>query len=475
MPVNHDQVSHHRPILTGMAIAFTRVLLWSVAFALASFCTQAQPAPWQSLFNGRDLSGWQTNNFAGGGEIRIEDGKVIIGTGVALSGIKRTNVLYKSNYEVSLQAMKIDGGDFFCGFTFPVKDAHATLIVGGWGGSLLGFSSIDGMDASENEFTQYMRFEDKKWYAIRLRVTDQKIQAWIDNEKMIDATITDRKISMRAGEIEDSVPFGFATFQTTAALRDIKIRPVPEHIPSIAMIAGKKSHGPGEHEYKKALQLLAAQLEKQSDFIDVRVHFDGWPTDDESLKNADTIVLYSDGSDRLELNHPLMMGGRMNVLGRILDRGAGLVCLHYSVFVPKDKGGAKFLAWMGGYFDYETGDAPNKWFSKIETREFKVFPAAPEHPINKGVEPFTLSEEFYFNMRFPESKANLTPIATLDPEKKDWSKVVGWALERSNGARGFGYTGGHFLKSFEDPNVQRLLLNAILWTAKAEATAPVSK
>jgi type 1 glutamine amidotransferase len=138
------------------------------------------------------------------------------------------------------------------------------------------------------------------------------------------------------------------------------------------------------------------------------------------------------------------------------------------LIVPREKAGNEFLDWVGGYFDYETGDAPNKWYSKIETKEFKVVPATPAHPILKGVNPFTINEEFYFNLRFADQIEKLTPIATLDPEKKDWSKVVGWAYERPNGARGFGYTGGHFLKNFEDPNVQRLLLNAILWTAKAE-------
>ena len=422
---------------------------------------------WKPLFNGKDLTGWRTNDFAGSGEVKVEDGKIIIGTGVALTGLKRTNDLLKSNYEVQIEAMKMEGGDFFCGFTFPVKDSHATLIVGGWGGSLVGLSSIDGMDASENEFTQYMRFDDKKWYRIRLRVTDSKIQAWIDDERMIDADITDRKISMRAGEIEDSAPFGLATYQTTAAIREIKIRPTPARIPRIAMIAGKKSHGPGEHEYKKALESLARQLQKENEFIDVRVHFDGWPTDDEMLKGADTMVFYTDGSDRKEQDHPLLGGGRLKFVGKILDKGAGLVCLHYSLFVPRAPAGDKFLEWIGGYFDYESGDTPNKWYSKIETRDFKIFPAAA-HPITKGVEPFTMKEEFYFKMRFTEQKEKLTPIATFDPEKKDWEKVVGWAFERPNGGRGFGYTGGHFLKNFDDPNARRLLLNAILWTAKAD-------
>jgi type 1 glutamine amidotransferase len=450
-----------------------RVFTWYLVFGIWSFAlvagTFAQESfAWRPLFNGRDLSGWKVNDFAGTGEVKVEDGKIIIGTGVALTGLKKTEAPLKSNYEVSVDAMKIDGDDFFCGLTFPVKDSHATLIIGGWGGSLVGFSSIDGMDASENEFTQYMRFDKNKWYNIRLRVTDTKIQAWIDGDRMIDADITGRKISMRAGEIEDSVPFGLATYQTTAAIKEIKIRAVPNKIPRIAMIAGKKSHGSGEHEYKKALQLLASELEKRLEFIDVRVHFDGWPTDEETIKDADTIVFYSDGSDRKELDHPLMYSGRLSTIDKLMKRGVGFVAIHYTVFVPKDKAGGKFLDWIGGYFDYETGDTPNKWYSKIETREYKVFPATPEHPICKGVEPFTLKEEFYFKMRFPQDKSKLTPIATFDPEKKDWEKVVGWAIERPDGGRGFGYTGGHYFSNFENPAMQRLLLNAILWTAKAE-------
>lgn len=429
----------------------------------------AQETNWKELFNGKDLEGWATNDFAGHGEVRVEDGKIVLGMGVALTGIKKKEAPLTSNYEVEVEAMRIDGGDFFCGLTFPVKQSHATLIVGGWGGSLVGFSSIDGMDASENEFTQYMRFDENKWYKIRLRVTDSKIQAWIDNERMIDANIAGRKISMRAGEIEDSVPFGIATFQTTAAIRSIKVRQIPERIPRIALIAGKKSHGPGEHEYKKAMKLLSDQLVKQHEFIDVGVFFDGWPTDDEVLKGADCIVMYSDGADKSERDHPLLMGGRMKYVKELVEKGTGLVFLHYSVIVPREKAGANLEKWIGGYFDYESGDAPNRWFSKIETREFKVHLATPEHPILRGVEPFTINEEYYFKMRFAQDRREITPIVTLDPEKKDWDQVVGWASEGSNGSRGFGYTGGHFYKNFEDPNVQRLLLNAILWSARAES------
>jgi type 1 glutamine amidotransferase len=445
-----------------------------IIITAAFFTLSASAAtPWKPLFNGKDIKDWQIDNFAGGGEIKVEDGKIMIGTGVALTGIKRTNDLLKSNYEVEIEAMKIQGNDFFCGLTFPVKDSNATLVVGGWGGSLLGISSIDGMDASENEYTQYMRFDDNKWYRIRLRVTDSKIQAWIDNTKMIDADIAGKKISMRLGEIEDAVPFGVSTYQTTAAIREVKIRPVPARIPRVAFIAGRKSHGPGEHEYKKALELLARELEHRLEFVDTKVHYDGWPTDQESLHDADTIVLYCDGSDHQLQDYPLLLGNRLKFLGEQMKRGAGLVCIHYAVFVPGQKAGQEFLDWIGGYFDYETGDTPNKWYSKIETRDYQVYPATPAHPILTGVIPYSTHEEFYFKMRFTDDKKSVTPLITFDPEKKDWEKVVGWAKERPDGGRGFAYTGGHYFKNFEDANIQRLLLNAVLWTAHAESQIPL--
>ncbi len=449
-----------------------RWLHGSLALLAATFFVlnldAAAPAPWKSLFNGKDLNGWQKNNFGGGGEIKVEDGRLVLGMGITLTGVRRTNDLIRSNFEVEVEASKIDGNDFFCGLTFPVKESHATLVVGGWGGSLVGVSSIDGLDASENEYTQYMKFENNKWYTIRLRVTDTRIQAWVNREKIIDADIEGKRVSMRPGEIEDAAPFGLSTYQTTAAFREVKIRPIPAHVPRVDFIAGKKSHGPGEHEYKKALELLARQLEQHVEFIDTKVHYDGWPTDQDVLKKSDSIVLYCDGSDHEIQAFPPLLGRRLEFLGEQMKRGAGLACLHYAVFVPGQKAGKQFLDWIGGYFDYETGDTPNKWHSKIETKDYQVYPAAPAHPILTGVAPFSTHEEFYFKMRFPEEKKNITPLITFDPDKKDWEKVVSWAVDRPDGGRGFAYTGGHFFKNFEDPTVQRLLLNAVLWTAHAE-------
>ena len=179
---------------------------------------------WKPLFDGKSLKGWAVTDFAGGGKIEVEKGQLVINSGLMLSGVTFTNAIPKTNYEISLEAMKVDGSDFFCGLTFPVGDSHCSLILGGWGGGVVGISSIDGMDASENETTKFLNFEKARWYHIRVRVTSVKIEAWLDDEKLVDQMIEDRRISMRSGEIELNVPFGVATYQTTAALKNFRFR-----------------------------------------------------------------------------------------------------------------------------------------------------------------------------------------------------------------------------------------------------------
>ena len=128
-----------------------------------------------------------------------------------------------TNYELTLEAQRVDGSDFFCGLTFPVGKGHCSLILGGWGGSLVGLSSIDGYDASENETTCFERFETGRWYKVRVRVTKEKIEAWLDKEKIVDLELKDRKLSLR-WEMETMPPFGFATYYTTGGLKDIVLK-----------------------------------------------------------------------------------------------------------------------------------------------------------------------------------------------------------------------------------------------------------
>jgi hypothetical protein len=180
-----------------------------------------------TLFDGTDLDNWERTDFAGKGEVQIdENGSLVLEMGAELSGVhwKGQTDLPKINYEVTLQTKRTMGNDFFCGLTFPFKDSHATLILGGWGGSLIGISSLDDFDASENDTGDAYVFEDKKWYDVRLRVTEKKLQVWLDSKMVIDSDVEGRKVSMRFGEIEMSVPFGICTYATTGVFRDISIK-----------------------------------------------------------------------------------------------------------------------------------------------------------------------------------------------------------------------------------------------------------
>lgn len=201
---------------------FEDTLRHAVAKPSAAF----EGAGWQSMFDGNSLAGWKEIAFAGRAELQCQDGLIVLNMGDPFTGVNWTNEFPKINYEVALDAMRLMGSDFFCGLTVPVGESFCSLIVGGWGGSLVGISSLDGMDASENETTKFLNFETGRWYRIRLRITPDRIEGWIDKEKLVDVNTTDKKISLRPGDIELCKPFGLAAWQTASALREIKWRRV---------------------------------------------------------------------------------------------------------------------------------------------------------------------------------------------------------------------------------------------------------
>ena len=179
------------------------------------------------LFNGVSLDNWEIIDFEGHGNVSIADSSIIIEKGELISGIRWTEDFPKTNYEINLDAKRVDGRDFFCGMTFPVKESFVTLVLGGWGGAVVGLSSIDGYDAANNQTGNQYRFASGWWYAIRLRVTDKKIEAWVEDEKIVDFTIDNSSLSLRS-EVELSVPFGITTYKTTGALRNIKLHMTTE-------------------------------------------------------------------------------------------------------------------------------------------------------------------------------------------------------------------------------------------------------
>ena len=250
----------------------------------------------------------------------------------------------------------------------------------------------------------------------------------------------------------------------------------------IVLIAGRPSHGPGDHEFNAGILLLAKCLREMGG-IDPVVVKGGWPEDESVFDGAKSLVFFMDGGG----GHPMIQKDRLDrVIKPLMDKGVGLACLHYAVEVPKGKPGQAFQDWIGGY--YETGFSTNPhWVADVK--------ALPEHPITRGVKPFSVNDEWYFNMRFRPEMKGVVPIVVAKPsdrtrqgvnssprgpyahitEAKGRDEVLAWAVERPDGGRGFGFTGAHFHKNFGNADFRKLVLNAILWTAKVEVPSEGAK
>lgn len=245
----------------------------------------------------------------------------------------------------------------------------------------------------------------------------------------------------------------------------------PADSKNILFLAGRPSHGYGAHEHYAGCQLLAKSLEESMDNVTTQVVRTDWPSED-VLATADVIVMYSDGGG----GHPV--NKHLEQIDALAKKGVGIVCIHYAVEVPKGPAGDKFLDWIGGYFETHWSVNPH-WRA-----DFKEL---PEHPITNGVKPFSSQDEWYYHMRFPEDMKGVTPILSAIPPASTLSRPdgphsgnphvrakegqpqhVAWATERADGGRGFGFTGGHFHWNWGNDDYRRLMLNAIVWTAKID-------
>lgn len=194
---------------------------------------------WKAMFDGKSLKGWKVPEFGGEGKVTVKDGAIHIERGDSMSGIAATFDVPTNDYEVAIEAKRVDGNDFFCTTTFPVEKSFCSFVVGGWGGTVVGLSSIDGYDASDNQTNRIKDFKNNQWYRVRVRVTQAKIECWIDDEQIVDFTRKDHKISIR-WECEACRPLGIATWCTGAAVRDVRIRHLkPEEVKEIAESAEK--------------------------------------------------------------------------------------------------------------------------------------------------------------------------------------------------------------------------------------------
>ena len=200
--------------------------MWFGFLCLAAVA-QTGAGEWRSLFDGKTLAGWRETGFTGHGKTRVENGVILLGAGAPMTGVTYTGSIAKDNYEIRFEAARLDGNDFFASLTFPVGDSFCTWVTGGWGGDIVGLSSIDGWDASDNETRTYFDFERNRYYAFRLRVKGDRMSAWIDDKQIIDVGIGGRAISLRPGEMKLSAPLGFASYGTLGGIRKVEYRVLP--------------------------------------------------------------------------------------------------------------------------------------------------------------------------------------------------------------------------------------------------------
>lgn len=188
----------------------------------------SKEAEWKKLFDGKSLEGWKETDFFRPGKVSVQDGAVVMEKGTQMTGVTYAHKDFpKMDYEVTLEGKKVAGNDFFCTTTFPVGGSFCSLVVGGWGGGVVGLSSINGADASENETNRNREFKTGQWYRIRIRVSKHRVEAWIDDDKMVDCATDGRKLTTRL-ECRPCQPFGIATWNTTGAVRDIRVRALTE-------------------------------------------------------------------------------------------------------------------------------------------------------------------------------------------------------------------------------------------------------
>jgi hypothetical protein len=174
------------------------------------------------------LIGWQATPFKNHATPVFENKDITLPFGQPMTGITRPATAKTAfptlNYEIRWEATRTTGNDFFSSLTFPVADSFCTLVTGGWGGDIVGLSSIDGWDASENETRTYFNFENKRWYKFRLRVEANRIQAWIDEKSVVDLAINGRNIGLRREDMKLTTPLGFLSYNSTGILRNIEYR-----------------------------------------------------------------------------------------------------------------------------------------------------------------------------------------------------------------------------------------------------------
>ncbi len=317
------------------------------------------------------------------------------------------------------------------------------------------------------------KIKQKDWNEYRVLARGHSIVLKINGNVTAEVTDEDAEMRRRSGLLALQLHAGPPM---KVEFRNVRLRRLRmEDKKKVVLLAGRPSHGYGEHEHNGGCLLLGKALNEGHPGIHASVYRSGWPADPTALDNADAIVMYCDGGG----GH--MANKRLEEVGALMKKGVGLACIHYGVEVPKGESGERFLDWIGGYFETHWSINPH-W-----TADFKKL---PDHPIARGVKPFQINDEWYYHMRFRKEMKGVTPIlVAVPPEetrnredgphsgnehvraRKGMEEITAWAAEREEGGRGFGFTGGHFHRNWANDDFRKLVLNALTWVAKAEVPA----
>ncbi|GAB5440950.1 MAG: hypothetical protein Fues2KO_12990 [Fuerstiella sp.] len=500
---------------TPSAIAFGELhtmnrFLLGLCCVLVPVSSVVADEEWQSLFDGESLDGWEGDPQFWS----VQDG-AITGQTTEEKKLKANSFLiYRGeqfdNFELQLEYKIVNGNS---GIQYRSFELDRPYGIGGYqadfeagkrySGILYG-EAFRGILADRGQVTELTRTDDGKvrvtvvdstgdsdeiqkkirhedWNQYKVVASGFRFQHFINDVKTIECVDNDLQMRRATGLLALQIHVGPPM---TVQFRNIRIRKLPAP-KKVALIAGTPSHGYGSHEHKAGCMLLAQALNNSGLPVDARVYTNGWPEDDSVLDYVDSIVIYCDGGAR----HPF--NSKLDRLEQIQKRGIGLACLHYGVEVPKGPSGEAFKRWTGGYFETDWSVNPH-W-----TGTFDDFPG---HPISNGVGEFTIRDEWYYHMRFAEDGDAVTPILSALPPadtlvradgslaRKDGPhsnnphvrkavleekqpQHVAWARTRSDGGRGFGFTGGHYHWNWGNDDFRTLVLNAIAWTAHLDVPA----
>jgi type 1 glutamine amidotransferase len=462
-----------------------------VAIALASWGLSAHAedeADFQPLFNGQDLANWDGDSQFWS----MQDG-VVVGQTTAENPTKgNTFLIWRGgevgDFELRL-SYRITGGN--SGIQYRSKDL-GNWVVGGYQGDFEAGDTYSGILYEERgrgilakRGEKVTIDQDGVKHAETVADTNQ-LQANINKEDWNEYVIIaegnhlvhkiNGKVTAEVIDQQDTkgARSGILALQLHAGppmkvefknvrIKQTKLAGKPKRI---VLVAGTPSHPPLAHEFNAGSILLGKCLQKVPG-IEPVVYLNGWPKEADAFEGADAILLYMDGG----ANHPLIRDNHLEQIGKLMKQGVGLVCVHYAVEIPADKGGPQLLDWIGGY--YEKGYSINPhWVADIKS--------LPEHPITRGVKPFAINDEWYFNMRWRSAEPRgVTPILIATPpddrrgtpaakEHPGRPEILAWATERADGGRGFGFTGGHNHMNWGDLYFRTLILNALVWAAHGD-------